>query len=105
MNTKKLNQIISYYGEQDQKTKAIEELCELATELTRDLIGNGNRENIIEEVADCYNMLDQLVIIYGIEQAVQDVRTQKIQRTLERIDSEGYDDRIPSQTYEWGIEK
>jgi NTP pyrophosphatase (non-canonical NTP hydrolase) len=104
MSTKKLQQIISYYGEQEQKTKAIEELCELATELTRDLIDNGNRQNIIEEVADCYNMLDQLVIIYGIMNTVQHVRKQKIQRTLERIDSEGHIDRIPMQ-YEWGVKK
>ena len=78
--------IITGHGYRGQKEKAIEELCELATELARDLQGDGNRDRITGEMADVYVMLAQLELMYGNQQEVQDVAAEKVRRTIERID-------------------
>lgn len=82
--------IIAHFGGYaNQKEKAIEELGELQQALARDLQGEGNRENIIEEMADVAIMLSQLLLIYGISPGkFGDVLLGKYHRTLERIDAE-----------------
>ena len=55
------------YGADLQKQVAIEEMAELTKEICKDFRGKGNREHIIEEMADVCIMLDQLMIIYDIK--------------------------------------
>ena len=62
-----LEKAIEVYGADLQKQVAIEEMAELTKEICKDLRGKGNREHIIEEMADVCIMLDQLMIIYDIE--------------------------------------
>lgn len=62
-----LEKAIEVYGKDLQKQVAIEEMAELTKEICKDFRGKGNREHIIEEIADVCIMLDQLMIIYGIE--------------------------------------
>lgn len=62
-----LEKAIEVYGKDLQKQVAIEEMSELTKEICKDFRGKGNREHIIEEIADVCIMLDQLMIIYGIE--------------------------------------
>ena len=82
--------IITGHGYRGQKEKAIEELCELATELARDVQGDGKRDRITGEMADVYVMLAQLELMYGNQREVQDVAGEKIRRTVERMsESEG----------------
>ena len=50
--TDKLKEIIDYYGEEKQMIKAIEEMSELQKELCKTLIGKGNRDSLVEEIAD-----------------------------------------------------
>lgn len=62
-----LEKAIEVYGADLQKQVAIEEMAELTKEICKDFRGKGNREHIIEEMADVCIMLDQLMIIYDIE--------------------------------------
>ena len=45
----------------------------------------------IEELADVYNMLDQLCILWNCEDEVQDMAEWKMIRTMQRIQSGYYD--------------
>lgn len=65
---------------------AIEELSELQKELCKTLRGNINKENIIEELADVYIMLDQVKIYFSItSNEVKEMIDKKIERTKERL--------------------
>lgn len=65
---------------------AIEELSELQKELCKTLRGNINKENIIEELADVYIMLDQIKIYFSItSNEVEEMIDKKIERTKERL--------------------
>ena len=81
-------QIIAHYGYEHQKHKAVEELSELIEAVSRDLNGHGDRDNIAEEMGDCYIMLAQLELIYGNHhEVVLDVR-RKLGRTLDQVEAE-----------------
>lgn len=70
------------YSETAQLVVAIEELSELQKELCKDLRGKGKRENIIEEIADVSIMLEQLYLIYNIEDCeIDEMIDKKIERT------------------------
>ena len=78
--------IVGFYGKDNQKIKAIEELSELQKELCKSFITD-NYDKISEEMADCYVMLEQLMIIYGNKSQVKDIIKQKIKRTIKQINS------------------
>ena len=77
--------VIEHFGAEAQKVKALEELSELQVELVRDLNGSGNIDAIIEETADVMNMMEQICIIYDIEDLVEQMKTIKMNRVLEKI--------------------
>ena len=81
-------QIIAHYGYTHQKHKAMEELSELNEALARDLQGDGDRDNIAEEMADCYITLAQLELIYGNHCEVVDQIREKMGRTLEKTEAD-----------------
>lgn len=88
-NCAQLWRIIAHFGGYaHQKETAIEELSELQQAIARDLQGEGDRANIIEEIADALVMIAQLVLIYGIHRDVERVADEKVNRTLARIDKE-----------------
>lgn len=82
-----------HFGLEAQKQKVKEEMTELAVLLRDyqmpDKLLRGHR---IEEIADVYNMLDQLCILWNCEDEVQDVAEQKMIRTMERIESGYYNE-------------
>lgn len=83
---KELEKIVDNSQNIVQKFIAIEELSELNKEITKDLRGNGNKENIKEEIADVYIMLSQLIIIYEIDKdKIDEMIEYKINRTKERL--------------------
>jgi NTP pyrophosphatase (non-canonical NTP hydrolase) len=60
--------VIKKFGKTHQILKAVEELYELKVELLQVVNhGNINKAAIITEIADVYNMLIQLEIIFEIE--------------------------------------
>ena len=82
-----LERAIETYGEDMQLTVAVEELSELIKEICKSKRGKGNTENIIEEMADCYIMLEQLKIIFEIKNSeIYSVMESKLERLRDRLD-------------------
>ena len=81
-----LERSIETYGKDMQLIVAMEEFSELTKELCKYLRGQGDIEHIKEEMADCYIMLSQLKIIFGIEgDGVTDVIQAKLVRLEKRL--------------------
>lgn len=57
---------LKHFGPLHQESKAIEELGELIVALSR-VNYRGNADAVVEEIADCYLMLEQLRLIYDSE--------------------------------------
>lgn len=82
-----LERAIETYGKDMQLNVAIEELSELIKEICKNKRGSDNRDSIIEEMADCYIMLDQLEKIFGITLSeINDAIDKKITRLEKRLD-------------------
>lgn len=83
-NTQTYIQLIDNFGKRSQVIVAIEELSELQKELCKYLRDDMDLSNIIEEMADCEIMLEQLKLIFGNSKEVERVKAYKIKRTRER---------------------
>ncbi len=84
-----LEKAIETYGRDAQLNVAVEELSELIKEICKSKRGSNNRDNIIEEMADCYIMLDQLTIIFGIKYSeIKKITDAKILRLENRLAEE-----------------
>lgn len=82
-----------HFGLDAQKQKTKEKMDELAKLLgDYSLPDQALRAARIEELADVYNMLDQLCILWNFEDEVRDMAKQKMIRTMERIKSGYYDE-------------
>lgn len=81
-----LERAIEVYGKDMQLNVAIEEFSELIKEICKHKRGEDNRENIIEEMADCYIMLEQLGVIFDIWFADLDYKkVEKLERLEKRL--------------------
>ena len=81
-----LEKAIKTYGKDMQLTVAVEELSELIKEICKNKRGSDNRNNIIEEMADCYIMIEQIRLIFGISHAEIYARyNEKIERLENRL--------------------
>ena len=78
-----LEKAIEVYGKDMQLNVAIEEFSELIKEICKHKRGEDNRDNIIEEMADCYIMLEQLGVIFDIW--FEDLEYKKVKK-LERLE-------------------
>lgn len=86
MSNKHLKSIINYYGDNNQKIKTIEELIELQAEIIKCINGKVNLDALKAEIADVENMLEQIKIIYNIDNyEIEEIRLFKIKRTLNEI--------------------
>lgn len=88
---KKAATISNHYGKSKQKMQAIQELTELILLLAQRPEQKVDHEryieNVIDEMADCYVMLEQLRLLYGINPIDIDRRiTFKLNRQLKRIE-------------------
>jgi NTP pyrophosphatase (non-canonical NTP hydrolase) len=84
-----IQKAIERYGADLQKQVAIEEMAELTKEICKDFRGKGNREHILEEIADVKIMLSQLLIMYDIKVwELNDVIVSKLTRLEERLKGE-----------------
>jgi NTP pyrophosphatase (non-canonical NTP hydrolase) len=61
------NAVIAKYGKEHQTFVAIEEMSELMKALTKNMRGEHNRQDIVEELADVYIVLDQIMVMHGID--------------------------------------
>ena len=73
--------IFNTYGKSHQVSKLLEEVGEFI-----ETVINGNKENMVQEMADCMVMLKQFQYYYGItdEEIINNMQF-KIKRQLERI--------------------
>ena len=78
-----IEKAIEVYGKDMQLKVAVEEFSELIKEICKHKRGADNRDNIIEEVADCYIMLEQMEIIFEI--TVFELLSKKAEK-LHRLD-------------------
>jgi NTP pyrophosphatase (non-canonical NTP hydrolase) len=90
-----LEKAIARYGKDMKLNVAIEELSELIKEICKNKRGRDNRKNIIEEMADCYIMLEQLAIIFGIKNYdINAFIDEKLARLEKRLEGRADDERI-----------
>ncbi len=79
-------QAIEIYGAETQLNVAIEEFSELIKEICEHKRYMDNTEAIIEEMADCYIMLEQMKMIFGLGSTViPDAMDKKIKRLKSRL--------------------
>ena len=85
-NREVLNQAIETYGAESQLNVAIEEFSELIKEICKHKRYMDNTKAIIEEMADCYIMLEQMKMIFGFGSTViTDAMDKKIKRLKSRL--------------------
>ena len=79
-----IKQMVDTYGEK-QIIVAIEELSELTKELCKSLRGQTNTQNIIEEIADCYIVLQEMKELFKISNyQLREEIDKKLERTKSR---------------------
>ena len=76
---------IAKYGAAHQINKFNEELGEFLTEYGRYLNGEDNEGKLAEELCDLTIMVEQLRIVFGIEDAVVDQMDYKVRRLSNRV--------------------
>ena len=82
-----LKQAIETYGAEAQLNIAIEEFAELTKEICKYKRYMDNTKAIIEEMADCYIMLEQMQMIFALGSTViSDAMDKKIKRLKSRLD-------------------
>ena len=82
-----LERAIETFGKDMQLNIAIEEFSELIKEICKNKRGSNNIDNIIEEMADCYIMLEQIKIIFEIKNSkIYEVMEEKLDRLKNRLD-------------------
>ena len=84
-----LQAYIDKYGEDHRCKMAVEEMSELTKEICKHFRGNDNLDHIAEEIADVEIMLDQLKMMFGLEEKTKAYRKYKIKRMVERIGKNG----------------
>lgn len=91
--TTTLKKAIETYGAEAQLNVAIEELSELIKEICKHKRGADNKKAIIEEMADCYIMLEQMKIIFCIGtfdvKNVMERKASRLAKRLRKAESEG----------------
>ena len=85
---KVLEDAIKTFGIDNQSDIAIEEMSELTKAIIKHRRYNTEetREQIKEEIADVQIMVYQLMILYGEQYGVWDIRDSKIERLKKRIE-------------------
>ena len=73
------------FGEQNQLIVAIEELSECQKEICKILRGGEDFRNLAEEVADATIMLEQIRLMFNINDCVCNFMDEKIKRLDDRV--------------------
>jgi len=82
------------WGEGSQIMMLFEEFGELMQAISKNQRGNPNRPEIVEEIADCIIMLEQMQIVYNIETETELAKTRKIARLSNLLDTFDYRDKF-----------
>ncbi|MBQ0112280.1 MAG: hypothetical protein KBT03_04035 [Bacteroidales bacterium] len=83
-----LEKAIAANGKTLQSVVACEEYAELIKEIVKTIRGEGNRNALIEEIADCEIMTQQIKMINDIdENSIQEEKKFKLLRLNDRINN------------------
>ena len=77
------------WGSMSELVVTIEELSELQKEVTKQIRNQGKMENLVEEMADVYIVMEYLKLIFAIND--EDIKTEiafKIDRLMSRLGEE-----------------
>lgn len=86
MKKEVLKKAIERYGKAAQTLMFFEEVAELEKELCKNARGKENIKEITEEIADVGIMLEQLILMYGVDKTqLLNAESEKIQRLRERL--------------------
>lgn len=72
------------FGERNQMIVAVEELSECQKEICKVLRGGEDFRHLAEEIADAQIMLEQLTMIFSLQDCVENYTEQKLKRLDER---------------------
>ena len=81
-----MNALIAY-GDQKQMIVAVEELSECQKEICKILRGGENFSHLAEEIADVLIMMEQMALIFGLEEKVckyMDIKVTRLDDNLKR---------------------
>lgn len=82
-------EIINYYGHEPQKMMLLEEMAELQKEICKDMRYDPDLEAITEEVADVLIMMEQVQMMYRIDETkLHEITNSKLRRQLKRMEEE-----------------
>jgi phosphoribosyl-ATP pyrophosphohydrolase len=81
--TKIVNFLVNKNGKDVQLNQVIEELNELAVAINHLRRGKSNKENLVKEICDVYFMMEQLVMIFGVEEHEFNICYEMIARRVE----------------------
>lgn len=77
---------LSIYGEKNQVVMMFEEMSELQKALTKHLRGTTDKRAITNEIADVGIMLEQMELLFNIENDVSERKQFKVERLMARLD-------------------
>lgn len=93
---------VEAYGKEHRLIICMEEMAELTKELTKNLRGRRNLQDISEEVADVEIMLEQVKVIFDLKEEVSEAKEAKLLRLQKRIVRDtGEQDYATSLTRKW----
>ncbi len=78
-------QAIEKWGAEEQICMVFEEMAELQKELCKKLRGKENTIEIAEEIADVEIMLEQMKLLFDIEEGVEKYKKFKLERLEKRV--------------------
>jgi hypothetical protein len=79
------------YGDERQMTVALEELAECQKEICKILRGGEDFNHLAEEIADATIMLEQVQMMFGLDDKVHEHMDAKVARLDERLRKEAYE--------------
>lgn len=92
MNTDLIKVTIEHYGKNIQSVVCMEECCELAQAISKEMRGRPDKQHLIEEMAGVLICIEMLKQMYGIsDDDIERWVAIKQYRTVKRIENEGYE--------------
>lgn len=76
------------YGRDNQLIVANEELGELSKEICKILRGQGDMDNLVDEIADVRIMVEQLEMIFGVREEADKRIVEKTERLIRRMNQD-----------------
>ena len=85
-------QALDSFGTVTQLVVALEELSEIQKEICKAIRGEVNLQHLAEEIADASIMLEQLRLLFDINDEVCDIMDAKVERLRQRIQHKHFPD-------------